>query len=52
MPKNRNRLVKSRERNGRAQREPALTPVANVKRIRDELVRLSCHAEFGSELGS
>ena len=50
--KNRKRkLVQAREPNGRIQREPRLTPVANVKRIRDELVRISGHAEFGSELG-
>jgi hypothetical protein len=40
-----------RETNGRIQREARTTPVANAKRIRDEAVRTSAHAEYGTELG-
>lgn len=43
--------LQHREPNGRAQREPRTTPVANAKRIRDEAVRTHAHAEYGSELG-
>lgn len=43
--------LQHRQPNGRPQPEARTTPVANAKRIRDEAVRTSAHAEYGTELG-